>query len=132
MLKMGSSPAAACNVSFFFFFSFQLLKNHPKNIVMIIIILFSSKPNKFILSIFFSSFTHCKTLKKISSNTSFFFHLILDHFVQNFSNTYGYIFSTLVFNIFPMLFTKHTISITIHNTQQLMLCTTITHKTQCM
>ena len=60
----------------------------PSNCQKLFFFPFSSKPNIFlkIYFILFSNFTHCKTLKKIFSTSFSIFHLILDHFVQNFSN----------------------------------------------
>ena len=90
-LKMGSSLAAFLHPfffhHFFFFILFHLLEDPNIYIYIYIYIHFPVEQInllKFIFSIF-SSFTHCLTLKK-NFFTSFFFYLILDHFVQNFSN----------------------------------------------
>ena len=76
MLKMGSSPAAACNVFFFHHFS-SSHSSHWKTIKEFFFFFsFSSKPNKFLKLYFIyfsSSFTHCKTLKNFLLIV--FFHL---------------------------------------------------------
>ena len=80
-------PTAFLSRNFFFFLIPTTGKPPKKNIFFSI----SSKPNKFIeiyFIHFFSSFTHCKTLEIFFfSSHHFFFHLILDHFIQNLSNT---------------------------------------------
>ena len=66
--------------SHIFFLTFQLLGKPLKNNNFCFSI--SSKPNKlfkFILSIFFFSFTHYKTLEKFSSHHCFFFFLCANH-----------------------------------------------------
>ena len=121
--EMGSSspappPPPALSPFFFhtiFFPSFQLLEIPQKKNIFFFIF---SKPNKFIkiylFFIFFSSFTHCKTLEKKFLHINFFFHLILDYLPKIIEHLRLY-FSALVFNVFPMLFTKHTVHI-IHTT----------------
>ena len=71
MLKMGSSPATACNV--FFFLSFQLLEKHQIYIYIYIGVFPINQINllKFILFIFLSVL-HTINLRKISSHQFFF------------------------------------------------------------
>ena len=92
MLKMGSSPIVACNVSFlfsFFFhhflssfcFHFCYWKTTKKKHFCFFFHFPINQLNllKFILFYFSSSFTHCKTLENFLQYTNFFFHLILDY-----------------------------------------------------
>ena len=88
--QIGSSPFHASALFFFFFHYFssshssywKTIKekkyffsfHFPVNQINLL---------KFIL-FYFSNFTHCKTLKNKFLHIIFFFHLIPDHFVQNY------------------------------------------------
>ena len=93
--KMGSSPAKFPAPFFFshhfifFFILFYLLEDHQ---IFLFFFHFLIEPKIFFLNIFFSYFTHCKTLEKNISPQHiylfFLFRLFQDHFAQKSLNNF--------------------------------------------